>query len=91
MKQSKLDPEAPVATWIDEARLPRATLRQLLNHTSGIPDYGRLSEYVAAVRETPSEPWSDEEVLARALAASTDFEPGHGWAYSNTSRKPVFE
>ena len=79
-----LDLEAPVATWVDDERLPRATLRQLLNHTSGIPDYGRLPEYAAAVRDTPSEPWSDEELLARSLAGGTDFAPGEGWAYSNT-------
>jgi D-alanyl-D-alanine carboxypeptidase len=80
----ELDLEAPVATWIDDHRLPRATLRQLLDHTSGIPDYGRLPEYGKAVRETPSEPWADEELLARALAAGPDFEPGRSWAYSNT-------
>jgi D-alanyl-D-alanine carboxypeptidase len=82
----ELDLEAPVATWIDDARLPRATLRQLLNHTSGVPDYGpgRLPAYGDAVRSTPSEPWSDEELLARALAPGPDFEPGAGWAYSNT-------
>jgi len=79
-----LDLEAPLATWIDERRLPRATLRQLLNHTSGIPDYGRLPEYAAAVRDTPSEPWNDEELLARSLAGGLDFAPGEGWAYSNT-------
>ena len=79
-----LDLEALVATWIDGERLPRATLRQLLNHTSGIPDYGRVPEYAAAVRDTPSEPWSDEELLARSLAGGTDFAPGEGWAYSNT-------
>lgn len=81
-----LDLEAPVATWIDDARLPRATLRQLLNHTSGIPDYGpgRLPAYGEAVRTAPSKPWSDEELLARALALGPDFEPGAGWAYSNT-------
>ncbi len=79
-----LDLDAPVATWIDDPRLPRASLRQLLNHTSGIPDYGRLPAYGEAVRSTPSEPWSDEELLARALAAGPDFEPGGGWAYSNT-------
>ena len=80
----ELELEAPVATWIDDPRLPRASLRQLLNHTSGIPDYGRLPEYAAAVRESPSEPWNDEELLARALAAGPDFEPGRGWSYSNT-------
>ena len=76
--------EAPVATWIDDTRLPRITLRQLLDHTSGIPDYGRLPEYGAAVRDRPSEPWTDEELLARALAVGPDFDPGRGWAYSNT-------
>ena len=79
-----LDLDARVATWIDDDRLPRATLRQLLNHTSGIPDYGRLPEYSAAVRDTPSEPWSDEELLARSLKGGPDFAPGQGWAYSNT-------
>lgn len=82
----ELDLEAPVASWIDDHRLPRASLRQLLNHTSGIPDYGpgRLTAYGEAVRSSPSEPWSDEELLARALALGPDFEPGGGWAYSNT-------
>ena len=80
----ELDLEAPVATWIDDPRLPRASLRQLLDHTSGIPDYGRLPAYGQAVRATPSEPWDDEELLARALATGPDFEPGEGWAYSNT-------
>ena len=80
----ELDLDAPVATWIDDDRLPRVSLRQLLNHTSGIPDYGRLPAYADAVRDSSSEPWSDEELLARALAAGSDFEPGTGWAYSNT-------
>jgi D-alanyl-D-alanine carboxypeptidase len=80
-----LELDAPAATWLDDdGRLPRASLRQLLNHTSGIPDYGRLPEYHAAVRERPADPWSDEELLARALAQAPDFAPGEGWAYSNT-------
>ncbi len=79
-----LDLDAPVATWIDDRRLPAASLRQLLNHTSGIPDYGRLPAYAEAVRTSPSEPWSDAELLSHALAQGPDFEPGSGWAYSNT-------
>lgn len=79
-----LDLEAPAATWVDDVRLPAATLRQLLNHTSGIADYGRLPEYALAVRDSPGRPWSDEELLARALAQGPDFAPGEGWAYSNT-------
>ena len=79
-----LDLAAPIATWIDDARLPDASLRQLLNHTSGTPDYGRLAAYHEAVRDRPSDPWDDEELLARALAQGPDFPPGDGWAYSNT-------
>jgi D-alanyl-D-alanine carboxypeptidase len=79
-----LDLDAPIAAWIDDPRLPDASLRQLLSHTSGVPDYGRLPDYRAAVRERPSEPWDDEELLARALAQGPDFPPGDGWAYSNT-------
>jgi D-alanyl-D-alanine carboxypeptidase len=55
-----------------------------LNHTSGIPDYARLPEYAVSVRDSPSEPWDDDELLERALALGSDFEPGAGWAYSNT-------
>jgi D-alanyl-D-alanine carboxypeptidase len=82
----ELDLDAPVGTWLHDDRLPDASLRQLLNHTSGIPDYGpsRLPEYGAAVRDRPGEPWDDEELLSRALALGPDFEPGAGWAYSNT-------
>ena len=80
----ELELDAPAATWLDDRRLPRASLRQLLNHTSGIRDYGRLPEYAAAVCERPSAPWDDEELLARALARGPEFEPGAGWAYSNT-------
>jgi D-alanyl-D-alanine carboxypeptidase len=80
----ELDLDAPLSTWVDDRRLPDATLRQLLHHTSGIPDYGRLPEYAAAVRDSPGEPWDDEELVARSLAGGCDFPPGAGWAYSNT-------
>lgn len=79
-----LDLAAPVRSWIDDPRLPDASLRRLLDHTSGIPDYATLREYAAAVRARPGDPWDDEELLARALARGPDFAPGEGWAYSNT-------
>jgi len=33
----RLGLDAPVAAWIDDERLPDASLRRLLNHTSGVP------------------------------------------------------
>ena len=58
------------------------TLRQLLQHTAGVPNYGGLAEYHQAV-ERGEEPWSRAELLRRAGADRLVFPPGHGWAYSN--------
>jgi D-alanyl-D-alanine carboxypeptidase len=59
-------------------------VRRLLDHTSGVRDYGSLPEYHEAVRARPGSAWDDDEFLARAAAAGPSFEPGKGWAYSNT-------
>lgn len=62
--------------------LQPATLRQVLQHTSGLPDYGHLAAYHQAVRNGDP-PWSDAEFLRRTAAARLLFAPGRGWAYSN--------
>jgi len=57
-------------------------LRQLLAHTSGLPDYGHLEEYHSAVAKKEP-PWSRERLLGLALDKGQLFEPGQGWSYSN--------
>ncbi len=55
------------------------TVRQLLTHTSGIPDYEEIRTYdVYRFRLTP------EEVIRLAHSRPMDFRPGTGWYYSNT-------
>ena len=55
------------------------TVRQLLTHTSGIPDYEEIATYdVYRFRLTP------EEVIRIAHSRPMDFAPGTGWYYSNT-------
>ncbi len=61
----------------------RIALRQLLNHTAGIADYGGLPSYHEAVRALPSTPWSFERFAAETFDKGLRFEPGTGWAYSN--------
>lgn len=58
------------------------TLRQLLQHTAGVPDYGGLPSYHEAVARN-DEPWDDGELLRRVAAEKLLFAPGEGWAYSN--------
>lgn len=60
----------------------RYSLRQLLRHEAGLPDYGSLPRYhedVAAGRP----PWPIERLLAETQARRLRTEPGVGWAYSN--------
>ena len=55
------------------------TVRQLLTHTSGIPDYEEIQTYEAyRFRFTP------EEIIRVAHSRPMDFAPGQGWYYSNT-------
>lgn len=68
-------PDLPVTTPI--------SLRQLLNHTGGLPDYGNLNAYTDAVRARPRRPWSAVEFLQNTWQGELLFPPGEGWHYSN--------
>jgi D-alanyl-D-alanine carboxypeptidase len=59
------------------------TVRQLLQHTSGLPDYDHalVTDYFA-VQHTYFEP---RQLLDAALAQPAHFDPGGGWVYSNTN------
>lgn len=65
------------------------TVRQLLNHTSGLPDYETLMD--AEEKQKGKTLWtverqiSDEEVLHLLESANAGlFPPGSNWAYSNS-------
>jgi D-alanyl-D-alanine carboxypeptidase len=58
------------------------TLRQLLQHRAGVPNYGSLASYRDAVARG-EKPWDGAQMLDRVEADRLDYEPGHGWNYSN--------
>ena len=58
------------------------TLRQLLNHTAGLPDYSALPEYRRDVAADKT-PWPREKLLGAVLAKGPLFAAGEGWSYSN--------
>ena len=67
-----------------ETLIPHAiTVRQLLNHTSGLSDYFSVREYQDAIRSHPDKPWSYERLMEVGLRNTPLFPPGEGWAYSN--------
>lgn len=60
------------------------TVRQLLQHTSGIPDYlDYLSEQ--EVLKDPLAHHDPADLVNLALAHPPTFKPGTGWSYSNTN------
>lgn len=69
------------------------TIRNLLNHTSGVPDYPKLFIMRGRIEATWQRDWeagafqpTNAEVLALLAAQkSPDFAPGERWAYSNSN------
>ncbi len=81
VEEGKLNLDDPIHKYLPE--LPSewvgVTVKQLLNHTSGIPDYEEIFTYdIYRHRVTP------EDVIKIAAGRPMDFEPGTGWYYSNT-------
>jgi D-alanyl-D-alanine carboxypeptidase len=60
------------------------TIRQLFNHTSGVPDYGRTTDFGKGLLADRQRRWSTDEVLALVTGARPDFAPGTDFLYSNT-------
>jgi D-alanyl-D-alanine carboxypeptidase len=60
----------------------RYTLRQLLQHRAGVPDYGPLAAYHDAVASGHS-PWPASELIDRVYKHASGPEPGRNWMYSN--------
>lgn len=58
------------------------TLRQLLRHEAGLPDYGSIKRYHEDVAAGKA-PWPVPKMLAAVQADRLQFDPGTGWAYSN--------
>ena len=62
---------------------PSITVRQLLNHTSGLGEYAGGQAYRDSVLANPRRTWQREELFAMIPPAAS--APGEAWAYCNTN------
>ncbi|MDK1348152.1 serine hydrolase domain-containing protein [Streptomyces sp. 378] len=73
--------------------LPRAwrsvTLRQLLNHTSGLPDYSEDPEFLALLQEDPRRTFDPRRLLDFVADEPLRFRPGARYRYSNSDNIAV--
>jgi D-alanyl-D-alanine carboxypeptidase len=67
----------PAHPYID----PAITIRQLLNHTSGISDPIFVSPWIDTINANPTRAFTPQEVLS--WLGPPVFAPGAGWSYSN--------
>lgn len=81
-QRGQLDLDAPIKTWLPDAPATwdAVTVRQLVSHTSGVPNFTDFDDF-AANRMRPA---SLTELIARFRDRPLDFQPGQGWAYSNS-------
>ncbi|MGN9758515.1 serine hydrolase domain-containing protein [Streptomyces sp. SD31] len=74
-------------------RLPRAwgsvTLRQLLNHTSGLPDFAQAPAFLAALRANPRQRFDSRRLLDYVADRPLLFRPGSRYQYSNSDNIAV--
>ena len=63
----------------------RIRLRNLLNHTSGIPDYMELEPWRSAVARNPRAVISPRRLVSSAARLPLEFPPGSRASYSNTN------
>lgn len=82
-EDGKLSIDEKLATYLSD--VPPAwsdvTVRQLLSHTSGIPDYTEMSGWFATIRldRTP------KDLIDTVASQPLEFTPGTRWHYSNTN------
>lgn len=64
----------------------KITIRQLLNHTSGIFNYTETDEFLSIEKSSDfKKQWVPEELIKLIINKKPYFEPGMGFHYSNTN------
>lgn len=86
VQQGRLALDAPIGATLPG--LPPAwhpvTLRQVLNHTAGTPDFSGSPEFAQAVAAAPASPPAPEALLAFVADEPLEFTPGSRFRYSNS-------
>lgn len=84
VEEGKVGLDTPVVTYLPSLAIdPTITVRQLLDHTSGLHDFFYDPDIDEALLSDRTRVWTAEEALS--YVGKPYFRPGEGWHYSNTN------
>ena len=85
-KRGELNLDEPIRKWLpDLPNAGRITLRMLLGHTSGLPEYFEDKLLARRLRREPFYPWTRREVLEAVWRLGAEAKPGESYAYRNSN------
>lgn len=93
-EEKRLNLEDPISKWLGDRpwflRVPNhstMTVRQLLTHTSGLPNHVHMDRFYQAYSKSwqkSNNPFPPESLVAFVLDQPPLFEAGKGWMYTDT-------
>ncbi|MEM8762432.1 MAG: serine hydrolase domain-containing protein [Bacteroidota bacterium] len=90
-EKGKLDLDDPLTNYLkydwlmNKEGIEKITLRMLLNHTTGLPEYNYDPILVSEIVQNPQNVLTVEELLSHIGNDPMDFAPGSGYSYRNTN------
>jgi D-alanyl-D-alanine carboxypeptidase len=84
VEEGRLGLDDPASRYVADAAAWPVTIRQLLNHTGGVPDFGMADGFGEQLAARRDRRWTAAEVLALVADKKPAFPAGTGYAYSNT-------
>jgi D-alanyl-D-alanine carboxypeptidase len=84
VEERRLGVDDPASRYVPAAAVWHVTIRQLLNHTSGIPDYGMSDDFNDELVHHRDRRWTAPEIVGLVADKEPTFPAGTDYAYSNT-------
>ncbi len=90
-EQGRIDLDQPITDYLPEritnlvTKAEKITVKMLLNHTSGLPEYNFDPNYITKLFQNPEYPFTGEDYLKYIRNKPPDFEPGSRYSYRNTN------
>ena len=84
-EKGKLQINDPVTKFLPDFPYPNITIRHLLSHTSGFPDYVQL--FFKIIDQHPDTVFTNKDIIPAAIAGKLplNFQPGDEFSYNNAN------